>query len=326
MKRRDAMMLVGSLAALSLGSARAQARQVVAYTAFADAMTALAGPFRERTGIEVSQVAAGSGELVRRILAERSRPLADCVISIGGDAIDANPDVFTAYTPREDGMIMPVLKVSRIWIPFSVTIPTVLMVNTRLVPEAEIPTTWRELADPKWRGRIAFAAADRSGSALWQMMQIIYNFGEEEGWRLFESMLANFVITSSSGAVPRGVAQGEYAIGLTLEDSAQRFITGGSPARIVYPREGITLAADAMALVNGGPNPDGARALLDFIVSAEAQRLIVQRFGRRPIRPDVDAPQGLPSASALPINNVPNEWSVARQRDYLARYTRLVRR
>ncbi len=326
MKRRDAMMLVGGLAALSLGSARAQARQVVAYTAFADAMTALAGPFRERTGIEVSQVAAGSGELVRRILAERSRPLADCVISIGGDAIDANPDVFTAYTPREDGMIMPVLKVSRIWIPFSVTIPTVLMVNTRLVPEAEIPTTWRELADPKWRGRIAFAAADRSGSALWQMMQIIYNFGEEEGWRLFEAMLPNFVITGSSGAVPRGVAQGEYAIGLTLEDSAQRFITGGSPARIVYPREGITLAADAMALVNGGPNPDGARALLDFIVSAEAQRLIVQRFGRRPIRADVDAPQGLPSASALPINNVPNEWSVARQRDYLARYTRLVRR
>ncbi len=326
MKRRDAMMLVSGLLALPLTAARAQARQVVAYTAFADAMTALAGPFRERTGIEVSQVAAGSGELVRRIVAERARPLADCVISIGGDAIDANPDVFTAYTPREDGMILPALKVSRIWIPFSVTIPTVLMVNTRLVPEAEIPTTWRELADPKWRGRIAFAAADRSGSALWQMMQIIYNFGEEEGWRLFEAMLTNFVITGSSGAVPRGVAQGEYAIGLTLEDSAQRYIIGGSPARIVYPREGITLSADAMALVKGGPNPDGGRALLDFIVSAEAQRLIVERFGRRPIRPDVDAPPGLPEASALPINNVPNDWSVARQRDYLARYTRLVRR
>ena len=326
MKRRNALLLATSLLARPLAAARAQARQVVAYTAFADAMTALAGPFREQTGIEVSQVAAGSGELVRRIKAERARPLADCVISIGGDAIDANPDLFTRYTPREDSMIVPALKVSRIWIPFSVTIPTVLMVNTRLVPEAEIPSTWRELADPKWRGRIAFAAADRSGSALWQMMQIIYNFGEEEGWRLFEAMLANFVITGSSGAVPRGVAQGEYAIGLTLEDSAQRFIIGGSPARIVYPREGITLAADAMALVNGGPNPNGGRALIDFIVSAEAQRLIVQRFGRRPIRPDVDAPSGLPPASALPINNVPNDWSVARQREYLARYTRLVRR
>jgi len=203
MKRRDALMFAGGLAALSFANARAQARQVVAYTAFADATTALAAPFRERTGIEVSQVAAGSGELVRRIIAERARPLADCVISIGGDAIDANPQVFTAYTPREDGMILPVLKVSRNWIPFSVTIPTALIVNTRLVPEAEIPTSWRELADPKWRGRIAFAGADRSGSALQQMMQIIHNFGEEEGWRLFEAMLPNFVITGSSGAVPR---------------------------------------------------------------------------------------------------------------------------
>jgi iron(III) transport system substrate-binding protein len=141
MKRRDALMLAGGLADLPVAAARAQARQVVAYTAFADATTALAAPFRQRTGIEVSQVAAGSGELVRRILAERTRPLADCVISIGGDAIDANPQAFTAYTPREDGTILPVLKVSRTWIPFSVTIPTVLMVNTRLVPEAEVPTT-----------------------------------------------------------------------------------------------------------------------------------------------------------------------------------------
>jgi iron(III) transport system substrate-binding protein len=326
MKRRDALMIAGGLAALPFGTARAQARQVVAYTAFADATTALAAPFRAASGIEVSQVAAGSGELVRRIIAERARPLADCVVSIGGDAIDANPQVFTAYTPREDGAILPVLKLSRNWIPFSVTIPTVMMVNTRLVPEAEIPTTWRDLADPKWRGRVAFAGADRSGSALQQMMQVIHNSGEEEGWRVFEAMLANFVITGSSGSVPRGVAQGEYAIGLTLEDFAQRFITGGSPARIVYPRDGITLAADAMGLVTNGPNPEGGRALLDFIASVDAQRLIVQRFGRRPIRTDVDAPAGLPPASALPINNVPNEWSVARQREYLARYNRLVRR
>jgi iron(III) transport system substrate-binding protein len=326
MKRRDALMLAGGLAALPLAASRAQSRQVVAYTAFADAATALAGPFRQRTGIEISQVAAGSGEVVRRIVAERARPLADCVLSVGGDSVDANPGVFTAYTPREDSAILPAMKASANWIPFSLTIPTVLIVNTRLVPAAEIPDSWRALADPKWRGRIAFAGADRSGSALQQMMQIIHNFGEDEGWRLFEAMLANFVITGSSGSVPRGVAQGEYAIGLTLEDFALRFLVGGSPVRIVYPREGITLAADAMALVANGPNPDAGRALLDFTVSAEAQRLLVERFGRRPIRGDVDGPAGLPAASALPINNVPNDWSVPRQREYLARYNRLVRR
>jgi iron(III) transport system substrate-binding protein len=263
---------------------------------------------------------------VRRLTAERARPLADCIVSVGGEAIDAAPALFARHTVRDDAAIMAEVRTSPNWIPFSVTIPNVLAVNTRLVPEAEIPSTWAELADPKWKGKIAFAGADRSGSALQQMMQIVFNFGDDEGWRLFERMMENFVITGSSGAVPRGVAQGEYAIGLTLEDFAGRFVAGGSPVRIVYPREGITLGADAMALVAGGPNPEGGRALLDYIASVEGQRLIVERFGRRPIRNDVAPPAGAVAASALPIKNIPVEWSNARQRDLLQRYTRLVRR
>lgn len=328
MLRRDALLtLAGGLAAAGLPrGAAAQARPVVAYTAFADAVNALATAHRAAGGAEVQVVAAGSGELVRRITAERQRPLADCVISVGGDSIDANTAVFARHTVRDDAAIFPSVKVSPNWVPFSVSLPTVLAVNTRLVPDAETPSTWAELADPKWKGRIAFAGADRSGSALQQMMQIIYNVGEAQGWPLFERILENFVITGSSGAVPRGVAQGEYAIGLTLEDFAQNFINGGAPVKIVYPREGITMAADAMALVAGGPNPEGGRALMDFIASAPGQALIVTRFGRRPIRGDVAPPAGAVDPAQLPVNNIPVEWSTARQREALARYTRLVRR
>ena len=324
--------LAGAIGGLALAVvatapvAQAQNRPVVVYTAFADAVNALAPVFKERTGIEVQVVAAGSGELVRRIQAESARPLGDIVVSIGGEAIDGAPQLFARHQPQGADRFLPGIAVSPNWVPFSVTLPTVLAVNTRLVPEAEIPSTWRELADPKWRGRIAYAGADRSGSALQQLLQILHNFGEEQGWPLFERMVENFVITGSSGAVPRGVAQGEYAIGLTLEDSAQRFVEGGSPMRVVYPREGVTFAADAMALVANGPNPEGGRALIDFIVSAPAQRLLVERFGRRPIRGDVAPPAGAPAPETLPINNVPVEWSNARQRDVLARYTRLVRR
>ncbi len=315
-----------ALAGLSAAPSRAQARGVVAYTAFSEAMTALSPGFRAASGSEVQIVAAGSGELVRRVLAERARPLADAIISVGGDTIDANPAVFARYTPRGDAAILPGLKVSPNWIPFSVTIPTVLAVNTKLVPEAEIPQTWAALADPKWKGKIAFAGSDRSGSALQQMLQIIFCFGDDEGWKLFERMVENFVITGSSGAVSRGVAQGEYAIGMTLEDNAQRFIDGGSPLKIVYPREGITFAADAMTLVAGGPNPEGGRALLDYIVSVEGQKLIVEKFGRRPIRADVPPPAGALDPTLLPVKNIPVEWTEARQKDLMAKYLRLVRR
>ncbi len=328
MNRRMMLALSGaaSLSAAMPGRAGAQAGQVVAYTAFAESVTAMTPVFKAKTGMDIQLVAAGSGELVRRIVAERARPLADALISVGGESIDGNPGIFTQYTPQEDAAILPVLKVSPNWIPFSVTLATVLAVNTRLVAEAEIPTSWEELADPKWKGRIAYAGADRSGSALIQLLQILHNFGEDKGWPLFERMVQNFVITGSSGAVSRGAAQGEYAIGITLEDNTQRFIDGGSPLKIVYPKEGISFAADAMALVAGGPNPAGGRALIDFIVSAEGQQIIVEKFGRRPIRADVGQPKGAVAAASLPVNNIPIEWSNARTKDVLARYLRLVRR
>lgn len=328
MNRRHLLALSGaaSFATALPGRAFAQGGSVVAYTAFAESVTAMTPAFKASAGMDIQLVAAGSGELVRRLVAEKARPLADTIISVGGESIDANPAVFGKYTPKEDAAILPALKVSPNWIPFSVTLAAILAVNTKLVPAGEVPTTWAELADPKWKGKIAYAGADRSGSALIQLLQILHNFGMEKGWQLFEQMVENFVITGSSGAVSRGAAQGEYAIGITLEDNAQRFIDGGSPLKIVYPKEGISFAADAMALVAGGPNPDGGKALIDFIVSGAGQKIIVEKFGRRPIRADVPQPAGAIGVDKLPVNNAPVEWTNANSKAVLARYLKLVRR
>jgi iron(III) transport system substrate-binding protein len=319
--------LAGSAVLTSSSFVRAQAKRVVVYTAFVESVNAIAPLFKAKTGLDLEIVAAGSGELVRRVRAESQRPLGDCVVSIGGEGIDAAKELFTPYVTKEDASIRADLKVSPTWVPFSVTLASVLAVNTRLVQAAEIPSSWAELADPKWKGKIAFAGADKSGSALIQMMQIIYTAGDtEKGWELFGKMFENFVVTGSSGAVSRGAAQGEYAIGITLEDNATRFIDGGSPLKVVYPREGISFAADAMALIANGPNAEGAKSLLDFIASAEGQQVIVEKFGRRPIRNDVAAPKGALAAADLPVKNPPVAWSNANSKPFLDRYLRLARR
>lgn len=306
---------------------RAQTRTVSVYTAFADGVTALAPGFKAASGFDLTTVAAGSGELIARVRAEAARPLGDCVISIGGEGIDANAALFTAYTSAADAAIRADIKVSKLWTPFSVTVPTVLCVNTNLVPAAEIPTSFASLADPKWKNRVAYAGADKSGSALIQMLQIVHTApNNDAGWELFTRMFANFVVTGSSGAVPRGVAQGEYAVGLTLEDNAQRFIDGGAPMKTIYPTEGVTLSADAMCLIANGPNPDGAKALIDYIASAEGQKTIVGRFGRRPIRDDVPAPGNVPAADKIPVNNPSPAWVVANTPKYRDLYVALARR
>ena len=277
----------------ALGSAKAQARSVTMYSAMpTDILNALVPAFKAKSGMDVQVVSAGSGELVKRLQAESARPLADALISVGADGIDANAALFETYDPPGTDQIIPGLRYSRNWLPFTVTLPAVIAVNTRLVPEAEIPTQWKDLADPKWKGKVAFAGADRSGSAFVQMVQILHNEGETAGWQLFARMMDNFVITGSSTAVIRGAAQGEYA----------------------------------MALVAKAPNPAAGKALIDYIVSPEGQTVIVKASGRRPIRSDVPGPEKAIDAKNLPVNNFPPDWAVAKNKEFMDRYLRLARR
>ncbi len=326
MRRSVLAFALAALCALGAAPASAQNRTVVVYTAGPELVRALAPVFRQRTGYEMQVVSAGSGELLQRLRAEAQRPQADVIVSLGAATIDANPQLFEPYTPAEYDRVRQDLKLSQRWLPFSAVSETVIAVNTRLVQEADIPTSWAALADPRYRGRIAYAGADRSGSAFTQLATILYVLGEQPGWALFERMLPNLIITGSSGQVIQGVASGEYAIGMTLEDGALRFIRGGAPVRIIYPSEGAAMLPDAMALVARGPNPQGGKLVLDFITSAEGQRVLVEDTGRRPIRDDVAPPTQLPPVSSINIRNVPIEWAGANRRAILERYTGLVRR
>ena len=88
--RRAALGLAAALAAP--GILRAQARSVTMYTAMpTDILNALVPAYRAKSGVDVQVVSAGSGELTKRLQAESARPLADALISVGADGIDANP-------------------------------------------------------------------------------------------------------------------------------------------------------------------------------------------------------------------------------------------
>jgi iron(III) transport system substrate-binding protein len=327
MVRRRGLVLAATGSVL-VGLARpalAQGRPIRVYHAFPEGMGAIAEAFQAAGGGRVEAVAVGAGDIAYRIIAERRQPQADAVMAVAPEIIELNSAAFAAHEPAGFGAVLPELKEGGVWSPFSLVIPTVLAVNTNLVPEGAMPRGWADLADPAWRGRIAYAGIERSGSALQQMLQIVHSLGDGPGLDVFAGILANSVVTGSSGAVYRQAAQGEVAIGITLEDFAQVAIAGGAPLRIVYPSEGVMLAPSAMAVVADAPNPGGAKALIDFVSGVEAQRILVQRFLRRPVRTDMADPPGLPPIASLPVKTPPIEWWLPRLPSLTARYTALRR-
>ncbi len=286
MKNAVRKIALSTLFALSATSAVAEGT-VTVYTAvpqnFIDALVPL---FEAQSGTSVEIIKAGSGELLNRLTAEAGNPQGDVLWSVDGTVIDFNPDLFEAYAASGADMLAEGMSQSDMWTPFTAVVMA-FIVNEGKLDGNPAPESWAALADPMYDDMISSARADGSGSAYIQLATVLQAFDSEEaGWEVYRGMLGNFVLSDSSGAVPRFVNDGELAIGVTLEDAALRYVEGGGPVRIIYPSEGTAIAPDAMALVKGGPNAENGAAFIDFMLSTAAQEVVAAE-GRRPVRSDV---------------------------------------
>jgi len=319
------LLLLVPLALFAVGQPEGE-KTVVLYTAhtqeIVDGMVPL---FEKATGIKAQVVKLGSSEVVARVRAEKDNPQCDVIWSIGGEQLEAESDLLEAYTPKEWDKIPDVFKVGTNWLPYT-GIVMVFVVNTEMVPENMTPKTWKDLADPRLKGEISSARADKSGSSYMQLATVLNVYGEDEGWGIYEGILKNFVLSGSSGAVPRFVNDGEQAVGITLEDNAQRYVQGGGPVKIVYPEDGTTAAPDGIALVKGAPHSEEARAFVDWVLSIEAQEYLVQEMGRRPVRSDASISPGLPPLDEIKTKPYDFGWSASNKKNFVDKWTALVQK
>ena len=304
-----------SVLALGAGAALADG-SVTVYTATPqNFIDALVPAFEAKTGTKVEIIKAGSGELLNRLTAEASAPVADVLWSVDGTVVDFNPALFEAYQATEADKLAEGVKQSDLWTPFTAVVTT-FIVNESKLDGKPVPTSWEMLADPQYDDMISSARVDSSGSAYIQLATVLQVFGDEaKGWEVYKGLLGNYVLSESSGAVPRFVNDGELAIGVTLEDGALRYVEGGGPVQMVYPSEGTAIAPDAMALIKGGPNADNGKAFIDFMLSQEGQTIVAEQ-GRRPVRGDVASNPALKPLSEVKSANYDAKWA-ADNRDRL---------
>lgn len=285
------------------GTSTEDTKTVVVYSPNeADVNNKLVNMFQDKTGIKVQLITGGSGDLLNRIKSESANALGDVMFGGGAESLQSFSQYFEAYTTSEDANIPEGMKAKdHIWNGFS-ALPMVIMYNKNMVKDADAPQSWSDLLNSKWKGKISFTDPNKSGSSYTQMITM---YTAQGGWDFVQKFINNLdgKVESSSSNVPKKVSDGEFPIGVTLEQSAQKYVANGAKVGYTYPTDGDSAVPDGIALIKGAKHPTAAKQFIDFMVGKDAQSVLPETFQRRSVRADVVSPKGLKEIKDIKLVN-----------------------
>ena len=295
-------LLQCTLAALGLAASLAQAQTVVLYSSnnTETIETALNVVKQKNPSLTVQQVTGGTGSLMKRIQAESKNPRGDVLWSGGFGTLGAYKELLEPYKAPDLAAIPAEFRgPGNLWVGTNLHV-MVMMVNERQLKGLAAPKTWSDLMKPEWKGKFAITDPSKSATAYMLVYGLLKQFGKDG----LEKIATNAVVTSSSGTTYKGVAAGEYPVGLTIEYAAQEYVAGGQKEiKLVYPAEGSYLAPEGMFIIKGAKNMEAAKTLYNGLMSKEAQETLLVKNFRRPTRTDVAVSKltSLPDLKAIKI-------------------------
>ncbi|WP_323015894.1 extracellular solute-binding protein, partial [Devosia sp.] len=186
-------------------------------------------------------------------------------------------------------------------------------------------TSYADLLNPEYKGKIAFGDPMNSSSAFAQLTNMLKAVGgdyeSEKGWDYVRDLVVQLdgISIGSSSQVAKDVASGEYVVALTYEPLSLNFVRSGQPVEIVYPAEGAAFLPATIQLIKGGPNSEAGKAFIDFIISEQGQTILAEETAGRPLRDGVVKP-GLPALADIPTVEEDGAYVSAHRDDILAKY------
>ena len=271
------------------GTAFAQG-QVVLYTSLAPTESGPLGQaFEKKTGIKVEIWRSISEKVVQRTITEAraGRATVDVVETNGPEMeMMARENVFRAVeSPHLGDIPAASIPKHRMWIPDRLNF-FVVAYHTGKVRKEDLPSSYRGFADPKWHGRIGIEATD----AEW--MATLVKLWGDDGMPYFRK-LAGMKPDMRKGHVllAQLVASGEIPVALSAYHSnAESLKRKGAPIDWV-PVQPVVARTQGIAIAKNAPNPKGAQAFLDFVISPEGQALF-ESMGRTPVSTKVKSSIG----------------------------------
>ena len=234
--------------------------------------------FSEETGIDVEVRYGNTSDLALLIEEEGDQAPADVFLSqspgavgyldqrgllgtLDDAAVDRVPEQFHA----DDGS----------WVGLSGR-QRVLAFNPQIVPEEELPSSVLDLTGEEWSGRIGIAPSNASFQDFVSAMRV--ELGDEATTEWLEGIAANDPVTfANNSAIVAAIGRGEIDVGLVnhyyvFQALAEDPDFPGRNHNFAPDDIGSLVIVTAASVLAGADHADEADALVEFLLSEEAQR------------------------------------------------------
>jgi len=194
----------------------------------------------------------------------------------------------------------------------------VIAYNTKAVSASDAPKTWKDLLDPRWKGKLVTAHPGYSGVTATHVLALVNLYG----WDYFKQLAQNRPMLVQSAVDPSTVvASGERAVAANGGDyTFYQVKKKGNPVEIVFPKEGVPLVVSPTAITAFAPHPNAAKLFTDFIFSRPTQQVLADSEGLYTGHPDVTYPADQPKLSELKLLQVDAEELEKRNEEIKTRF------
>lgn len=234
--------------------------------------------FEAETGIQVQLLSGDAAQYIHRLGAERSRPRADLFLANDGAILEVarTQELLQPIASQSTDIIPDRFRaVDNSWIGLAAR-TRVIMYNTELAEETDVPSSILDLANPEYHGQFAITRAGNS-SMVTHVSALRAVYGDDTVRDFLEGLLANEpLILRGHTDIRRAVGAGEVAFGLVnnyyyhlqLDEPVDNQVAA------VYPDQGpdemgAFVNVSGVGLVAGAPNETNALAFIEFLLRPE---------------------------------------------------------
>ena len=251
--------------------------------------------------IEVVLTRAAGATLNEKMLTEHAAGVLKADIVINSDRNYLNDfnakGLLRKHTPPSDSKFPDSSKEASYYYPTGAS-AIIIGYQTKLVSKEEAPQDWKDLGDPKWKGKLG--GQQLTGGAMWSMVSFMRT-QMKDGVEIFDAWGKNNpIMYTSGGRLGNALTAGEmFVTPMGVYSGYPRKYNKGAPIEMVFPKSGFPLYIPCIGVMTLGQNPNAAKLFINWYLSVDGQTRLAKIRGQWSLRSDVPPAPHLPPLSKL---------------------------